>query len=198
MNLQEQIRKILKEETEGINTFVNQIESKFQISEELKNFLIDFIDRSNCKNIEFTNFKLQALGAALHTGVLINKQVLNSSLEFLLFVIFHEIAHQYQYKKYGEDKIYECYVGELSIDEATKIVKNIEEIADDFAARKIREVQRKGLIDKSFIPPRTYKNMPIQQLKHMVNNFREQLKSKNIKSPEKVSEYLYNMIKSNL
>ena len=33
MNLQEQIRKILKEETEGINLFMNQIESKFQISD---------------------------------------------------------------------------------------------------------------------------------------------------------------------
>ena len=35
MNLQEQIRRILKEETEGINLFINQIESKFQISDEI-------------------------------------------------------------------------------------------------------------------------------------------------------------------
>jgi hypothetical protein len=198
MNLQEQIRKILKEETEGINLFMNQIESKFQISDELRDLLIDFINRSECKNIEFANFKMGALGLALHTGVLINKNILNSNLETLLFVIFHEIAHQYQFKKYGEDKMYECYIGELSIDDAARFMKNTEEVADDFAARKIREIQKKDLIRKSYTPPSMYKNVPITQIKSMVNNYIEQMKSKNITTPDKVSEYFYNMVKSNL
>jgi hypothetical protein len=198
MNLQETIRRILKEETEGINLFMNQIESKFQISDELRDFLIDFINRSDCKNIEFANFKMGVLGIALHTGVLINKNILNSNLESLLFVIFHEIAHQYQFKKYGEDKMYECYIGELSIDDAARFMKNTEEVADDFAARKIREIQKKDLIRKSYIPPSMYKNVPITQIKSMVNNYIEQMKSKNITTPDKVSEYFYNMVKSNL
>jgi hypothetical protein len=138
------------------------------------------------------------LGIALHTGVLINKNILNSNLESLLFVIFHEIAHQYQFKKYGEDKMYECYIGELSIDDAARFMKNTEEVADDFAARKIREIQKKDLIRKSYIPPSMYKNVPITQIKSMVNNYIEQMKSKNITTPDKVSEYFYNMVKSNL
>jgi uncharacterized short protein YbdD (DUF466 family) len=31
-----------------------------------------------------------------------------------------------------------------------------------------------------------------------VNNYIEQMKSKNITTPDKVSEYFYNMVKSNL
>ena len=197
MNLKENIRRILKEETEGIDTFLDEISNAHELSDELKNFIKEFINESNCKRINFTKFKINAMGLALHSGVLMNSIILKQSLPFLLFVVFHEVAHQYQFKKYGDDFMYNCYLGDVSEEEAAKYMKKTEEVADEFATRKIRELQKRGLIGP-FTPPQVYKNMPMGNIIMMVNNFRTDIKRKNIDSPTKIGEYFYNMVKSEL
>jgi hypothetical protein len=192
-------KPIIKEDIgDNLSSFLDEIDSKFNLSQDLRNKIEDFIQKSGCKKIEFAKFKFPALGLALHDGVLINQAALYRRLEDLLFVVFHEIAHQYQFKKYGEEKMYECYVGDISDDEAAEYMQKTEIVADEFASRKIRELQKLGLIDKSFIPPQMYKNTPKFQIKHMVTNYRMMLKRQNIKSPEKISEFFYNMVKDNL
>lgn len=198
MNLHETIRRVLKEETRNINSFINDIKSKFDISTELEESIIKFINDSNCQNIEFASFNISASGVALHDGVLINKYMLNNNLNFLLFIIFHEVAHQYQFKKYGENKMYECYIGKMSDEEGAIFMKNTEMVADEFAGRKIREFQKKGLINSSYVPPQMYKNVPIMQITMLIKNYRSQMRLKNIDSPEKISEYFYNTIKSRI
>jgi hypothetical protein len=195
--IQESIRRILKEETEGIDSFLDEISSKHNMSDELKDFVKQFIEESDCKRINFSRFKMGVMGLALESGVLINSVALNHPLPFLLFLIFHEVAHQYQFKKYGEDVMYDCYLGEISEREAAEFMKHTEEVADDFASRKIRQLQKLNLIGP-YTPPQMYKNVPIQQITMMVNNYREDMRRKNIDSPKKVSEYFYNMIKSEL
>jgi uncharacterized protein (DUF2132 family) len=116
----------------------------------------------------------------------------------LLFVIFHEIAHQYQFKKYGNDIMYKCYKNEIDIEEAADFMKKTEMVADEFAARKVREFVKLGHIDKSFVSPQLYKNIPIQQLKKMISNFRNELKKRNYSTPETISEWFYNTVKSEL
>ena len=67
-----------------------------------------------------------------------------------LYIIFHEIAHQYQFKKYGADKMYECYTGDLSDEEAADLIKRVEEVADEFALKKVRQLINLGFpIDKT-------------------------------------------------
>ena len=197
MGLQEQIKRIIQEETQGINSFLEEILSVHEMSHELINFLKKFIEDSNCKKIDFSNFKMGAMGVALETGVLINKMALRQPLPFLLFLIFHEIAHQYQFKKYGEKLMYKCYIGDTSEEEAAKFMKRTEEVADDFASRKIREIQNLKLIGP-YNPPQMYKNLPIQQITNMIKHYRNDMVNKNIDSPKKVSEYFYNMVKSEL
>jgi hypothetical protein len=196
-NLYESIKKILKEETEGIDSFLDEINSKHNMSDELKDFVKQFIEESDCKRINFSRFKMGVMGLALESGVLINSVALNHPLPFLLFLIFHEVAHQYQFKKYGEDVMYDCYLGEISEREAAEFMKQTEEVADEFAGRKIRQLQKLNLIGQ-YTPPQMYKNVPIQQITMMVNNYRNDMRRKNIDSPKKVSEYFYNMVKSEL
>ena len=198
MKLRDTIKRIIKEETKGIDTFIDKISSKYNISDDLRNYIKKFIEESNCKNIEFVKFKLSALGIALHDGVLINEQILSSRLEYLLFVVFHETAHQYQFKKYGEDVMYSCYLNEISDEEAAKFMKKTEEVADEFAGKKIRQLQKQGLIKTDFTPPRMYKSVPISQIKMMISNYRERLRKENITSHDKISEFFYNMVKSEL
>lgn len=188
------IRKILLE-TKGVNSFIEEIDNKYNLSEELKSFLINFIKNSGCRNIEFHDFNQYIGGIALSTGVVINRNVLKT-LEWSLFVIFHEIAHQHQYKKYGGDVMYSIYVEDMDVIEGAKILKKTEEIADDFAHRKIRELQKKDLIDKNFQPPRTYKNATVYYLAGFIESIKKNLKSKGVKDPEEISKYLYNMVKN--
>jgi len=195
--VRESIKKVLKEETEGIDSFLDEISSKHNMSDELKDFVKQFIEESDCKRINFSRFKMGVMGLALESGVLINSVSLNHPLPFLLFLIFHEVAHQYQFKKYGEDVMYDCYLGEISEREAAEFMKQTEEVADEFAGRKIRQLQKLNLIGQ-YTPPQMYKNVPIQQITMMVNNYREDMRRKNIDSPKKVSEYFYNMVKSEL
>ena len=196
--LKESIRRVLREETDGVNTLIDVITSRHEMSDELIEKVKDFISQSNCKKIEFANFKMPAMGVALHDGVLINKIALNQRLEYLLFIIFHETAHQYQFKKYGEDIMYECYLGDISVEEAANLMKHTEEVADEFAGKKIKQLQKQGLLDKGFIPPSLYKNAPISQIIAMVGFYRSQLKQQNITTPDKISEFFYNMVKNNI
>jgi hypothetical protein len=198
MNIQESIRRILKEETQNLNEFISELSEVFEMSDELNQFVKKFISESDCNKIEFSNFKIGALGIALHNFVLINKNVLKTNLEHTLFVIFHEIAHQYQFKKYGEDVMYNCYLGEISDNDAAKFMKSTEEVADEYAIRKIKQLQKMDLISKNYNPPQMYKNVSLGMISNMVSGFRNEMKSKGIDSPQKISEYFYNMVKKEL
>ena len=189
--------RILKENTKRLDPFIDEILSVHKMSNELIDFIKKFIEESNCKRIDFSKFKMGVMGVALETGVLINRTALNQSLPFLLFLIFHEITHQYQFKKYGDKVMYDCYIGNVSEIEAAEFMKHTEEVADDLASRKIRELQKLGLIGE-YTPIQMYKNLPIEQIKMMVNHFRNEMRIKNIQSPKKVSEYFYNIVKSEI
>jgi hypothetical protein len=160
--------------------------------------MLDFIEESGCKKIEFAKFNYPALGLALHNGVLINSNMIGDNLSFLIFVIFHEVAHQFQFKKYGDKIMYGVYSGDVSIDEAAKFMKHTEEVADEFAMRKIRELQKKGLIDDNYRANSPYRNISVQSIKSMIIRFRDDLESKKITSPNDISKYFYNMVKSKM
>jgi hypothetical protein len=192
------LKRLLNEETDGIHTFLNEIKSHYDISDELYSELLLFIEESDCKKIEFAKFNYPALGLALETGVMINSSVIGNNLSFLIFVILHEIAHQYQFKKYGDKIMYDCYIGDISEDEAAEFMKHTEEVADEFAIRKIRYLQEKGLVDLKYKPSSPYKNKSIDTMKTMVVQFRNQLKKENIKTTEGVSEYFYNLVKNKM
>lgn len=197
MKLKKSIKRILREETKGIDDFLDTIIDVHEMSDELKEFVKKFIEESNCKKIDFSNFKMPVMGVALESGVLINSEAIDYDLEFLLFLIFHEVAHQYQFKKYGADVMYNCYIGNITEIKAAEFMKKTEEVADEFAARKIRQLQKIGLIGE-YNPPQMYKSVPIQKILKMVRGYRNDMKIKNINSPIKVSEYFYNMVKSEL
>ena len=192
------IRRVINEETSGLGDFIETLKSKFDMPDELVDFVVNFIEKSDCQKIEFAEFKYPALGVALHNGVLINISVLNRPLGFALFVIFHEIAHQYQYKKYGIEKMLEFYNDEISVVDTAKFMKTIETTADNFASRKIRELQTMGLIDEKYVPIEMYKTVPESRLVAFIEDIRSKLRERNITSPDDISKFYYNLIKNNL
>lgn len=189
---------LLNEATENIDSFLDTLEQKFPIVSEFRDILFDFIEKSECKKIELASMKIPAGGVALHNGVIINSNSLSRGLEFVIFLIFHEIAHQYQFKKYGADKMYELYLGDMSLNEAADFMKKTELVADEFAARKVRQLQKMGFLKRNYNPPQYYKNVNASQLSMLIDNFRNTFKEKGVKNPEQVSTTIYNMCKAEI
>ena len=189
------MRRLILEETQGLDSFMEKLIETYPKVKEFSDVMKKFIEDSDCKKIEFSKFKMGVLGVALHNGVLINEVTLKNSLIHTIFVIFHEVAHQYQFKKYGDVMMYDCYNDEVDIKEAADFMKKTEMVADEFAIRKLKQLERMGLIEVKTFPSGYYKNIPTQQLENMVNGIRMGLRQQGKKSPEEISEYFYNIVK---
>lgn len=190
---EDQLNALITPQVDGLDIFMDEVISKFPQVEEYKDRIIDFINRSNCKKIEFANMQ-HAGGLSLHNSVLLNKVLLNDTLESLIFIIFHEIAHQYQFKKYGAEKMYELYTGNLSLEDAVDYLYNTEITADEFAFRKVKEFHKLGLL-KYVTDKRFYRKMSKFNLAQMYNGVSKILSVRKGDSPEEISEILYNFIK---
>jgi hypothetical protein len=191
--------RLLTEETSGVDDFIGQMVEKYPEVEGYSNQIKSFIENSGCHKIEVASFKYPAMGLALHNGVLFNKMIFYQTLPKFLFVLFHEIAHQYQYKKYGAEKMYEFYLGDLDVNDAAESMKKIEIIADEFALRKVREFAKIGLIDvKDSNLPAVYKTIPINHFVRLITQSRDEIKRKGITDFDGVSETFYNMVKVNI
>lgn len=190
---------LLNEETEGIDSFLNKIVEKFPRTEDFIGKIKSFIESSNCKKIEVAKFKYPAFGMALHNGVVFNENIFNNTLPNFLFIIFHEIAHQYQYKKYGDEKMYEFYLGDIDVKQAALTMKEIELTADEFAERKVREFVKLGFLSPNDVSIFSgfYKRVPVIHFEKLITQVRDKIKESNITDFDGISNIFYNMIKSN-
>ena len=49
------VRQVINEETTNLVDFVETLKSTYEMSDELADFVVDFIEKSNCQKIEFAN-----------------------------------------------------------------------------------------------------------------------------------------------
>ena len=188
-----QYKSVILEETNGIDSFIGELLTAYPRLESHIDLVKKFIEESNCQNIEFGTFRLPAAGISLHNKVVINNKVLKYTLENTLFVIFHEVAHQYQYKKYGSGMMHRFYVGEVDMDEAVRFLKYTENVADQFGLRKCREFVKLGLLTKEYIPKiGGYDNYSDMMFVTYLNMLRDKIKESGETDDEKISESLYN------
>lgn len=188
---------VLNEQTDGIDDFMTKTVETYPKIKPYSEIIKKFILNSNSKKIEVADFKYPAAGLALHSGVLLNSTIFNYPLPLFLFVVFHEIAHQYQYKKYGDKKMYEFYNDELSLKDAAKTMKQIELVADEFAMRKVREFIKLGLLNRGQeIRQGVYKNIPLLHFEKLISTIKTQLKGKDVNDFNVIANLFYNMLKS--
>lgn len=194
------LHKILLEDS-NIDEFLDNFCQIFPKAESFKDKIKEFITKSGCKKIEF---KPSYAPTSLHNVVVITPECLNNtSIENALYVIFHEIAHQYQYRKYGDDFSYKLFIGAIPINDAVKILKKTENVADQFSIRKCREFAKLGLIDINKVPKNgNYKNITDSTFAYILNMFNKVLEN-NIEKIKRedgsidtdvVSTILYNYI----
>lgn len=190
------VKRIINEQTEGESEVIKVLDDTYGLSDELKQEISKALKSSECKNVFFKKLKIPADGLAQWNRLVLNPDILKYSLGKALFVLFHEMAHQYQYKKYGKEKMGEMYTDEISLSDAAKFLQNTEKVADEFAVRKLKSLERKGLVKLSdYDIKKGYEHMSMSQIEHMVNYFRNIAKQSKSKNIDEISEYLYNMVK---
>lgn len=189
------VKRVINEQTEGESEVIKVLDDKYGLSDELKLEISNALKSSECKNVSFQRIN-NAAGLALWNRLVLNPDILTYRLGKVLFVLFHEMAHQYQYKKYGKEKMMEYFNEEISLSDAAKFLQNAEKVADEFAVRKLKSLERKGLIKlNDYDIQRGYEHMNISQFENLISYFRKMLKQKNITGSEKISEFIYNMVK---
>ena len=184
------INEALTEPTEGLDTFIESMIDIYPKLESYRDRIEDFINKSDCKKIRFEHFRAAA-GFSLFDGVVINSGVLGYfSTNKFLYALFHEIAHQYQYKKYGEEKMYDFYLGEIPIENLAKFMQSCELTADRFAIGKLRQLGFK------WTEKGVYDDVPLSHFIKFIEEIRGKVKEKGITDYRKISEFLYNYIKN--
>jgi hypothetical protein len=186
--------KLLTEAVEGLDEFKKITLENYPEIIEYWDVIEKFIRESECKKIEIEAIKI-GIAVSMINGVIFNKSIFSLPITEFLFTIFHEIAHQYQYKKYGIEKMTSFYSDDLPIEEAAKFMHNTEIIADDFATRKLRELQKYGYLENLNIPKGYYKLAPLKQFEKLIENIKWALPNLKSANPEQRNEILYNWIK---
>lgn len=186
--------KLLTEAVEGLDEFKKKTLENYPEIIEYWDVIEKFIRDSECKKIEIEPIKI-GIAVSMINGVLFNKNIFSLPITEFLFTIFHEIAHQYQYKKYGIEKMTSFYSDELPIEDAAKFMYDTEIIADDLATRKLRELQKYGYLENLNIPDGYYKLAPLKQFEKLIENIKLALPNLKNATPQQRNEILYNWIK---
>ncbi len=106
---------------------------------EYKEQIETFIERSGCTKLSFESLNPKTGGVSIPGECIVSDIILEFPKEVLLYILFHEVSHQYQYRKWGKNLMMKAYT-ELPIEEAVDELLWIESIADRFAMLYLRSV----------------------------------------------------------
>lgn len=192
------IKKILKEQVSekeiqsGFDDFYQFFEKNYSMVEDydvILHSLIEDIKKSPTPKITLTD-RGMFCGMSLTDNVILSKSIFNRSLYSFIFVLFHEIAHQYQYKKYGKDLLYSLTTKELTEETLDKLIE-IEQVADRFGENMANKYSARFKIPKGTIVS-PYKN--IQQGKssyrNLITKIQEEIKKGNITCIEQMETFM--------
>lgn len=131
------IKKILKEQVSEIETesnfeeFYKLLKEKYGNIENFDSIVKEIetdIKKSPTPKITLTD-RGYFCGMSLSNNVILSKSIFSNDLHKFIFILFHEIAHQYQYKKYGKNLLYALTTKEITEDTLDKLI-DIEQVAD--------------------------------------------------------------------
>jgi hypothetical protein len=148
---------------------------KTKLCDELKKEVYNVLIESGCENLVIKKFKVPALGLTVDSTIYINSDLLNSTPEIIVNILFHEAAHCHQFKKYGKEKMYEMFLKDMDHDEAASFIKAAEEVADEYSIRKVRKLKTANLLHKNFQPIGFHKTLPVSFIKLKFEDYKENL-----------------------
>jgi len=193
-------RRAPEQRVEGLNDFIAQIDDAkgAKVSYDLLMDLMDIIDKSGCPKIAFEELT-GALGISKTDACIVSDTVIGLALPRMLYIILHEVAHQFQYTKHGEDFAQNIYFGTNTPVESGKELLKIENTADRYAIRMTRYLLVKHDIPYSkFDLIGAYSNYTPAGISHYINNLRNQIKNLKLKNITEVNALIYNMVRKKI
>jgi hypothetical protein len=178
----------------GLPTFIQTLDANYPDKEGIFEEIAEFITDSGCPSIKFDNL-YGAMGISKTDECIIGKSNLGKPIGDILYVILHEIAHQYQYKKYGKDLMWDAYNSNIDIDKAADLLMNIEQVADKLASLKANSLLKEYEIKTERPISTFYSAMGKDYFKRHLVGLRNEVANKNFNSVEDVNEYMYNKLK---
>lgn len=190
-------RRTKDQKVDAVNDFIAQIDDAkgAEVSYDLLMDLLEVIYKSGCPKIKFDGLT-GALGISKADECILSTYILELSLPKMLYIILHEVAHQFQYTKHGEEFAQDIFFGDKSDLESAKDLLRIENIADRFAVR-----MTKHLLTKYKIPFKNYEVAPLYKsqtplgISHHVSRMRNTIKMLDVKDIHILNDLLYNSLK---
>jgi len=193
-------RRLPSQKVEGLNEFITQIDDakNAEVSYDLLMDLMDIIDKSGCPKIVFENLTW-AYGLSTTTACILNTSVLRLSTSRMLYIILHEVAHQFQYTKHGEDFASKVYFGDEGLMAGANHLLKIEHTADRYAIRMTRYLLLKYDVryNKSDLAG-AYSHVTPASISGYIVDLRNQIKDLNLKDVAQVNELIYNTVKGKI
>lgn len=184
-------------EVKGLEEFIKIIDKRrSDINQNIKNSLINFIIESGCKSLKFEKLSKKALGISKPDGCILGTLLLDLRLEYFLYILLHEISHQYQYKKYGKNAALDIYTDIISLDDAVDKLMFLEKTADRLSIIKTKKIlSDNGIMLKIPINPRYLNLEDTDYIKSYIEDIRKKVKENNYSTIEEINEHIYTTIK---
>lgn len=179
-----------------METFLNTLKDRIYLNNNVFKDLEKFIINSGCLSIRFDYLSLKALGISKPDECILSYKILDLPIDYMLYVLLHEIGHQYQYKKYGKNVVLDVYMNETTIDNAIKKLLYFEQSADRLAIKKLNQIINDNKINiKVGITPRYLNINNFDYIRNYIETIRMEVTSKNYTTIESINDYLHNRIK---
>ena len=151
----------------------------------------DFIKSSGCKDFKFLPLKPTTGGMSAPNYCIISSNLNHIPLNVYLYIILHEIAHQFQYKKYGNNVALPVY-DSTPIEESLNTLLFLEGQADRLAISKLKQLSKKHTLDLE-IPEYRYLGMETTaKLKSYIEEIKKEVMLANLKDIESINKFILN------
>ncbi len=145
-------------------------------------------------NVQYRFEGISALGCAKNDVLILSNSLLNFSMPNLLFVLFHELTHYYQYRKYGDDFALSIYINsEEKIKEDAQRLLQIERTADKFSQLKSSYYLKKHSINESCTVS-GYRHLTAEYLATSILQIKRTAKKMGLTTIKDINEFIYNLV----
>jgi hypothetical protein len=185
------------ESTAGLEAFTDQFEAVFPEYQALIPEIREIIVKSGCPEIRFDdNLGGVAAGISMTDQCVISlESIRDSNFQNAIFIILHEIAHQKQYSRHGEDFALGLYTNEMSDDDIVDGLLKIETAADKYALKAVKWLMAKHGKNLSSGKFPGYQNFNRTQILQYMQQIRQMVKNGNLTTIESINNMLYDFIK---
>tara|TARA_B100000963_G_scaffold349061_1_gene357539 strand:- start:20584 stop:21378 length:795 start_codon:yes stop_codon:yes gene_type:complete len=183
-----------KNRVNGLEEFINTLKENFKEYHSVIDDLKSYILKSGCEAIGFDTL-YGASGISKTDKCVIADKVLKEPIEKALYVILHEVSHQYQYSKYGKNVMWDSYNSNIDIEKAVDLLMNIELVADRLAIIKTKHLLDSNGVKNYKEVTAVYPKMSRQYFKSHLESLRKSVNDKKIEDVDGVNNMMHNKLK---